>query len=477
MKFRYKVLIANIIILSISIGLVGFFMIDKNFNLALEQQIKNAIEENNLFQASIEYELLRNINQTPTYASLNNEVFIDAGENVHSNMSANNSKLYIVYNNNLLYSSHNVDFEDSLWKNTDIGKKNYIITSSDSQYTIHVASSNALMGKSLNIITSRDITSAFSMMKNQAKYYKLLLLLVLIICSTILYIISYYLTKPLETLGKASESFGKGKYDSRVNITSQDEIGKLANTYNQMADAVSHHMKELESMVTRQEQFVADFTHEIKTPMTSIIGYADTLRSRELSREQQILAASYIFSEGKRLEAMSMKLFEFIYTKQHNITTVNIQLSRLMQEVYDSVYPMLEAKSITLVPDIEDCIIKGDIALLKSSFINLIDNARKASAKGSKIIFSSTLHDNKVTIIVKDFGIGISKEHLDKICDEFYMVDKSRSRSEGGAGLGLSLAALVFKVHEAVFNITSIVNEGTEVSVTFTQSEEVNPNE
>ena len=83
-----------------------------------------------------------------------------------------------------------------------------------------------------------------------------------------------------------------------------------------MAQAVSDHVDELNDMVHRREQFVADFTHEIKTPMTSIIGYADTMRSLELPREEQIMALGYIFSEGKRLESMSNKLFDLIYLRQ-----------------------------------------------------------------------------------------------------------------------------------------------------------------
>ena len=220
-------------------------------------------------------------------------------------------------------------------------------------------------------------------------------------------------------------------------------------------------------MVTRQEQFVADFTHELNTPMTSIIGYADTLRSRELTREQQIMAASYIFSEGQRLEAMSMKLFEFIYTKQHRITPKKLNLRKLMEEVRSSITPLLSSKNITLTIKDLNCYIDGDLDLLKSAFINLVDNARKASKEGGEIIFSCHQGDDTAILTVKDFGVGIPKEHLDKICDAFYMVDKSRSRKDGGAGLGLSLAALIFDAHNASMKVESQVGEGTEFRISF----------
>ena len=279
--------------------------------------------------------------------------------------------------------------------------------------------------------------------------------------------ITYLLTKPLETLNRASKKFGEGDYESRVHLRSHDEVGTLAQTYNQMADAVCEHMDELQGMVTRQEQFVADFTHEVKTPMTTIIGYADMLRSKEMKRENQVLAASYIFHEGKRLEAMSMKLFEFIYTKHRKIEFQPISVVSFMQEVTESVTPILAQKNQTIVCTTVEARIEGDSNLLKSAFINIIDNARKASEQGSEIWFFAKQTDDGVQIGVQDFGVGISEEHLQRIFDEFYMVDKSRSRKEGGAGLGLSLAASIVESHGEKLEIESTVGEGTTMWVVF----------
>lgn len=477
MKFRYKVLIINMIVISMGLGIIGYFMIIKNFNLALEQQIKNAVEENNLFQASIEYELLGIMNNSSySHNALMEELSL-AGENVYANMSVNQSQLSVAYDGNIIYASTQIPNIKDLWTNLDVGKKTYTITSQDDSYYISVSSCTLLLDKRLNIVNQRDITSIYTMMNQQSDYYKLLLLIVLVVCSVFMYLLSLFLTKPLEKLQKVSQSFGEGNYDARISINSKDEIGKLANTYNSMADSVENHMDELKQMVTRQEQFVADFTHELKTPMTSIIGYADTLRSRELTREQQVMAASYIFSEGQRLESMSMKLFEFIYTKQHKIDKKKLSIKRLMDAVKTSTQPLLDAKKIKLTLDSPNCYISGDLDLLKSAFINLVDNGRKASNEGSEIIFACKITDNVAHISVQDFGVGISKEHLDKICDAFYMVDKSRSRKEGGAGLGLSLAALIFDAHDATMNVDSTLGKGTNFTISFPLYQEVEDDE
>lgn len=468
MKFRYKVLIINIILLSIGIGTIGYLMIEKNFNLALESQIKNAIEENNLVQSTVEYELLGLVNETSSTITSH---LATIGEKLTSEMYVNDTSIYIVYGGYIAYTNSSSPCPEELLNYPEIGKKKYVIIEEDGGKFIYTSSCNELKNKNLNIINKRDITSVYNLMEQQTAYFNILLVVILLVCSLLMYIISVLLTRPLEKLAKVSDSFGAGDYTARANITSKDEVGDLASTYNNMATAVEEHIHELNNMVTRQEQFVADFTHEIKTPMTSIIGYADTIRSLELEQEEQIMAASYIFNEGKRLEAMSMKLFEFIYTKHSQITPVAIDVRSLMHSVSESITPALQNSNISLVTKVESHTILGDKDLLKSAFINLIDNARKASKNGSTIYFIGEETSSGFSISVKDQGIGISEEHLEKICDEFYMVDKSRSRKEGGAGLGLSLAALIFKAHNADFNIESTLNVGTTITITFHKEE------
>ena len=197
--------------------------------------------------------------------------------------------------------------------------------------------------------------------------------------SLLLYIISRLLTRPLEQLSVTTDSFANGHYSERSDIRTNDEVGKLSERFNSMADSVETHDEELNDMIHRREQFVADFTHEIKTPMTSIIGYADTMRSLDLSKDEQQTALNYIFSEGKRLETMSMKLFDLLYLKDHPIDVRPFPAASLANSVITSVTPIVEAAGETLVTDIEPGTLYGDIDLLKSVFINLIDNARKAS--------------------------------------------------------------------------------------------------
>lgn len=484
MKFRYKVLMINLILLSVSLGVIGYLMIRKNFELAQNTQLQNAIVENNLVQSSVEYELLQVL-----YSGNYNieEELSQIGERVAEGMMAAASSFYIKYADTYVYSSDGNEavISDALFTDLDTGGKNYIISEEEGAHYIYVTSYNNVDDTSLCIISKRDISDSYLLMNREISYFRLLIVGILAAASIIMYWISKYLTNPLEKLNRVSEEISGGNYDIRIEVKSGDEIGLLAEKFNHMATAVSEHVEELNDMIRRRDQFVADFTHEIKTPMTTIIGYADTMRSIELPREEEIMSLNYIFSEGKRLEAMSGKLFELIYLKQNEIKKAPVHTADLGKEIARIVSPALLRKKIELVTEIEPAVIEGSQELLITVFINLIDNARKASEEGEVIEFLGKSIQRtgeagkeewsadeincgmEYEFSVIDHGVGMPEEEIGRICDEFYMVDKSRSRREGGAGLGMSLAALILERHGAKLKIESVCGEGTKMRITF----------
>lgn len=469
MKFRYKVLMINLILLSLSLGTAGYLMIHKNFVLARETQLQNAIMQNNLLQSSVEYELLQMLNSDG--GSVKGEL-PEIGERIASSMGTNVS-FYIRYGENFVYSSdENQQFvPEELFSEPEMEGKNYVITKEKGRQYIYVISISQVQEERLCIISRSDAAEAYSLMQEQIKYFRLTLVTMLLICSVVMYVVSVYLTRPLEQLNKITEKIAEGNYEIRAEVHTGDEIALLAEKFNTMAEAVEEHVEELNDMLHRREQFVADFTHEIKTPMTTIIGYADTMRSMELPREEQIMALSYIFSEGKRLEEMSGKLFALIYLRQHTIEKSPIHAADMVQEIARIVSPVLEQKKLKLVTDAEPAVIQGSRELLVTAFVNLIDNARKASGQGQSIEFTgkSMTEGGKVCyeLMVSDHGIGMTSEETQKICNEFYMADKSRARKEGGAGIGMSLVALILEHHGAQLLIESSPGKGTRIRVRF----------
>ena len=179
---------------------------------------------------------------------------------------------------------------------------------------------------------------------------------------------------------------------------------------------------------------------------------------------------------------MSGKLFELIYLNRHEIEKTPVHTDDLQRELIRIAVPILERKEIELKSNVEPAVLMGDKELLVTVCMNLIDNARKASKEGSVIELNGRIcQDEEISedgcksvyeLMVKDYGIGMTKEDAAHICDEFYMVDKSRSRKEGGAGLGLSLTALIIKRHQAILQVESVQGEGTTMRVVFYEKEE-----
>ena len=483
MKYRYKVLIINMLIISIALSLSGFILMSRNNSLMLNAQVKNAVVENNLAQSVIEYSLLDVINSKTSVAKRLPEI----SEEVSAGMLSGTSALYVRYNGNLLFQAdESADIPNELFDSHKGIRKNYMISHNSDEMYIYVTSFGAIDGKTLNIITRRNISDTEKLMNRNTKEYMIFTLLILVVSGILVYVISYLLTRPLEKLNRVTDAFTDGDFSARSDIRSADEVGLLSDKFNAMADSVENHIDELNDMLHRRDQFVADFTHEIKTPMTAIIGYADTIRSVDLTRDEQVKAAGYIFSEGKRLEQMSMKLFDLLYIKDRHIEKNKCSARLIGEDVIASTAPIL--KDYDVKSDFDNAMIMCEPGLIKTVLINLIDNARKASEEGvvievyGKIIAGSAsaenddnsmLYENKTTTCdyyefsVRDYGIGIPQEDIDRICDEFYMVDKSRARSKGGAGLGLSLANIILQEHDSKLEIVSEVGKGTCMSFRF----------
>ena len=466
MKFRYKVIILNLLLLSLATGVVGFLLMRRSYRLTTDTEIKSAVTENNLVQSSVEYSLLNVIN-SKRYDL--NASLPEIGRTVFSGMLSGEEALMLRYGGEYLYLSEE-DGQlppDTLYDIPDTARKNYLMTGDEEHSYLYVTSDTSIDGKMLNIVTRRDITEMSRLLDQSIRDYRTITICLLSVSVLILLILSRLLTRPLEKLSDTTDAFAAGDYSARSDIRSGDEVGHLAERFNSMACSVEEHVDELNDMIHRREQFVADFTHEMKTPMTSIIGYADTMRSMDLSKEEQQTALGYIFSEGKRLEAMSLKLFDLLYLKDHPIDSRPVSAETLTEDVVRSMTPLMEASDIRLETSVEPGIISGDPELLKTVFINLIDNARKASKPGDTVEMSGRVEGSGYCFTVRDHGIGISEEDQKKIFDEFFMVDKSRTRAAGGAGLGMSLVAVILERHGATLQLSSKPGEGTLIEVRF----------
>lgn len=225
-------------------------------------------------------------------------------------------------------------------------------------------------------------------------------------------------------------------------------------------------MEELQEVAGKQELLLGALSHEMKTPLTSIIGYSDSLLHVKLDREQQVRALEHINGEGRRMEALTGKMLQMMGLYQNDaILMKSYSSGELIQRVEELETGKCRERGVTLRTQWEDFPMEMDVELMESVLVNLIDNALHASKEGHTIILRAALRDGVKTLEVEDSGRGIPTEELGKVTEAFYMVDKSRSRREGGAGLGLALCRRIVQLHGGRLSIKSREGEGTTVTV------------
>ena len=265
-------------------------------------------------------------------------------------------------------------------------------------------------------------------------------------------------------LTAASARIAAGDYALRTRMHTGDELEILSQGFDQMAGAVQDKVEALELSVQQRDDFVGAFTHELKTPMTGIIGYADLLRSMQPDPEEQREAAGAIFHEAQRLETLSGKLLQLMGLGEHAPQLVPVQLDSVFAEARRAVAPALNGCILTMQSN--SLTVQGDADLLCDLVINLVTNAAKASTPGSAIAVCAEQADGSIRLTVQDHGQGIPADKLARVVEPFYMVDKSRSRRQGGSGLGLALCSRIAQAHGGTLAMESGLGKGTTVTVT-----------
>jgi signal transduction histidine kinase len=308
-----------------------------------------------------------------------------------------------------------------------------------------------------------DITRVYEKLELMA----VLMLVLTVVCVAVVSLILYRLIKksfePLEQLKASAALIAGGNYESRIDVDDKqrDELTELAGDFNDMAEAVEQRSKKLYEEQRKKTLFMGNLTHELKTPMTAIMGYAETLLTTKLPREDAEDALAYIYSECGRLERLSHKMMQLLelenISEKHETTGIIeggaiIKMDTPVSEIFDaavfSCSKLISDKNIQLHINENGESFLMDVDLMTDVMVNLLDNAIKASNDGGSIYLISGTDDNGHTFIeVRDEGVGIPDEEKAKITEPFYMVDKSRSRKSGGAGLGLALVKLILEKH------------------------------
>ena len=325
-------------------------------------------------------------------------------------------------------------------------------------------SSTSIGGKTYDVYVVEDISDVYSRISRMAWIFAGVSVAAIALGAFVVMALVRKSTKPVTALSEAAREIADGAYEKRVAVRTKDEVGRLGEDFNRMANAVETKISELEERNERQRLFIGGVTHEFKTPMTGLLLHAGLLRRANLSEDERDASLAHIESQTAWLERLTQNLLK-LFTSDDEIELQTTHIPDLLDEVKDGVEPKLMERGATLsvVCETETLILNGD--LIRSLLNNLIVNAANAydaDAKEKPI----TLTVKGKTFSVSDHGRGIPKEAQSRIFEPFFRVDKSRSKKQGGSGLGLALVKMIADAHGASITVDSEPNKGTTVSVT-----------
>lgn len=318
----------------------------------------------------------------------------------------------------------------------------------------------------LTLMARFDLSGVYEMRREQQRLYVIVYVAVVSLGVAASVILSGALTGSLRKLTATVRDISAGDLSKRSALTTEDEFGQLSRDFDAMADKLEATIGRLEADVERQERFMGAVAHELKTPMTAMIGFADLLRQDDLEESTRLMAADHIFSESKRLEALAFKLQDLLLLKRDSFDLRSVPLRPFLADVERSVAPVLEQRGHRLVCQAPPGRVELEPDLVKSLLYNLIDNAAKAMDTPGTVTVTAAVIPGGCQFQVTDTGRGMDPVELEQITEPFYRVDKARSRSQGGAGLGLALCQQIARLHKGDLRFESAPGVGTRVTVT-----------
>lgn len=467
MKFADKLFFATTALLTIIFTVFGIWMLSSYFQRVLNREMEQGDTQNQMFQYLFEMAYQSTKEYGEDYA------IARAVDSVMDSVEKEGTECFVMGKTGQVYYGNAVvnrekDVITEMTENLqDANNYVYSIRERDGRYNLFYICMIQTQEQKLCLGICKDLTTIYEDRQSLLNQYRLALALLLLAGGVCIYLLSRYMTRPISNLGRVAGKIASGRYELRSKYHSKDEIGALADSFNRMADTLVEHMKEKELEAKQKEDFTAAFAHELKTPLTSIIGYADMLNSVELSEAERREAYFYIYSQGKRLESLSHKLLELVGMDRHTLQKKPINTKQIEENLRITMRPVFEKRGIRGKITLEKSVLYGDMELLLSLLYNLLDNAVKAVEQEGFILLKGSCIPEGYEIKVVDNGRGIPQGEIARITEAFYMVDKSRSRKEGGAGIGMALCQKIIDLHGGSLRIESKLGEGTVMQLIF----------
>lgn len=439
MNFGKKIFIMSFVMNVLSIYIIGYCIISNNYKTNIEAQIEKSIFQiNTIYHNFILYQNEKGI------AILANQYRQD---NIQMEV---NSEEKLVYSN----ITEDVSNIREKMQSTD-----------DSNVQVYIEDDTLYMQFRKDTIEILMISNLSKINKNrieQIEFFIKLTVLFSVIIAFILSILVGVLTNKIKKLSQMATQIEEGNYEIAIAKTGNDEIGNLAKAFNNMNTAIKGNIAQLSKIAEDRKDFIHNLTHEIRTPLTSIIGYSSLIKNKKVKEEEKIQEyCTRIYQEGMYIKEITDKLMEIILLESQDQEVQKMNISDAVEQIIDDLEQQF--KNVIIKKNITSGIEKKvDFILLKALLNNLIKNAIKAYDR-QPVIIQVILEKEMLQII--DFGKGIPANQIDKILEPFYTQSKDRNREFSGMGLGLPLCMKICEAFGWKLGMESQVGKGTKVFI------------
>lgn len=479
MKFSQKIFLISFILIIIVINIIGIVMINYTYKLNIEKEIEKSISQtNNIMHELTVYSSydLSTVANNYLKNGINVDVYIN-GQRSYTNFKSEDSQIA-----EGLLTSEDKSKDEGLTTEIDNIENGILYTDEDkimaekksanivenSSYTEYMDSyiiNDKLFMKlkrdNYIVITLSSISEANNMKQEQTNFFIELSVISSFIIALFLSITVNFLTRKIKKLDKAVNKVKQGNYNIKLKKLGNDEIGNFGNSFNEMTIAIQDNINKIQEVSENRRQFIGDLTHEIRTPLTSIIGYSSLINNDKVTDNNTIKQYSArIYEEGKYIQQMSERLTEMLLIENGSIKKELINISEEMKIIIEELENLYYNAIFNI--QIEENVYKEvDKILLKSLIYNLVKNAIGAYDTTPRI----DIYLSKYEITIIDYGRGIPEDKIEKIKEPFYTLTKDRNRKISGMGLGLTLCFKIVNIHNWKLNIKSEIEKGTKVTI------------
>lgn len=468
MKLKNKLFLNFGTLVFVTLNIFGSILIQSNFYDSLEHLINTSLGEYSVIYNNIKTgEDLNNLFLT------NKDIIQIKSEYYLKNI--NNPDISFEFRDlemNPLYSTEDMFFDvPSELFSFPTEDSNYMVVTKDINHFLIINNVISINKEDFYFTYVSDFSYLYeSRLHNYLSLFKLNIL-VGVILLIIIYLIAVDITKPISLLIGNIDDLINGKFINKLDYTSNiKELNSISTNFNLMNDEIQNKISLLKEQNDSKQRFIDNLTHEIRTPLTSIIGYSRLMIDKNV-QDIALLHKSFeqVNKEGNRILSLTSNLVKLITLDKISLNITSIRLTDLLNSIKSTFDIRLKDNNIEFIIEGPDIELETDIDLFTILIFNFLDNAIKAlnsiEVNNTKKVILIKLNENTLEVI--DNGVGISAEDLDKILEPFYMVDKSRTRSLNGFGLGLCICQEIIKILNMGFDIESTLGHGTKVSLLF----------